>query len=163
MGGQRHAPAALSKGNKSRTHSTGGWAVLEGHLDGHGKSCPRRGSNPGPSSPPLAIRLCYPKKRQYRGKPQQDTCTQGRLVVNSIPGSDAVWFGRWVPIPRRKPLLPSSEQNSHSISKMESVTVPPIYTYAYLSTKPYDVTFHKTVTLISTFEQINLPNLEQEW
>jgi hypothetical protein len=37
VGGQSHFPAALSKGEKSRTHSTGGWAALEVHLDGQGE------------------------------------------------------------------------------------------------------------------------------
>jgi hypothetical protein len=81
----------------------------------------------------------------------------------SLPGSDAVWSGRWVSTPWKKLLLPSSEKNSQFISKMESVTVPPIYTYAYICTKLYDVTFHKTFTLTPTFEQIVLPNLQQEW
>jgi hypothetical protein len=40
---------------------------------------------------------------------------------------------------------------SHSISKMESGTVPTIYTYAYLSTKLYDVNSTKhTATDIRT-------------
>ena len=33
VGGQRHASAALPKGNKSRTHSRGGWERPRARMD----------------------------------------------------------------------------------------------------------------------------------
>ena len=40
MGGQRHAPAALSPGKRPGTHRIGGWVGLRAGLDGCGKSRP---------------------------------------------------------------------------------------------------------------------------
>lgn len=87
MGGQSHAPAALSKqtnlvpivmeaGQDSRPiwTGTGNLATTEAQTT----------DRPARSYAILNI-------RQYRGKLQQDTSTQGPLVVNiSLPGSDAV-------------------------------------------------------------------------
>jgi hypothetical protein len=56
MGGQHHAPAALSPGKRPRTHFIGGWVGPRAGLDGCRKSRSRRNSIPGPSSPqPVAI------------------------------------------------------------------------------------------------------------
>jgi hypothetical protein len=51
VGGQRHAPAALTPGNRPGTHCTGGWVGPKVGLDGCGNSRPHRDSIPGPSSP----------------------------------------------------------------------------------------------------------------
>jgi hypothetical protein len=40
VGGQRHAPSALSLGKRPVTHCTGGWVGLGVVLDGCGKSAP---------------------------------------------------------------------------------------------------------------------------
>jgi hypothetical protein len=45
VGGQRHAPAALTG-----THRIEGWVGLRARLDECGKSRPHRDSTPGPSS-----------------------------------------------------------------------------------------------------------------
>jgi hypothetical protein len=51
MGGQHHAPAALSSGKRSGTHCIGGWVGPRIGLDGFGKSRPHRDSIIGQSSP----------------------------------------------------------------------------------------------------------------
>jgi hypothetical protein len=40
VGGQRHAPAALPRGNRPGTHCIGGWVGPMAGLDGYGKSRP---------------------------------------------------------------------------------------------------------------------------
>jgi hypothetical protein len=65
VGGQRHAPAALSLGERPGTHVTGGWVGPRAGLDGNGKSRPplpgldlrtfQRGAVP--------TELSWPKKR----------------------------------------------------------------------------------------------------
>ena len=50
VGGQRHAPAALSPGKKPGTNRTGGWVGSMAGLDRCGKSRPHRDLNPGPSA-----------------------------------------------------------------------------------------------------------------
>ena len=50
VGGQRHAPAALSLGKRPGTHCIGGWVVPSAGMDGCGKSRPHRDSISGPSS-----------------------------------------------------------------------------------------------------------------
>ena len=46
VGGQRHAPAALSPGKGPITCSTGGWADPRADLDGRGISHPAPGFDP---------------------------------------------------------------------------------------------------------------------
>jgi hypothetical protein len=50
VGGQRHAPAALSW-ERSGTHRTGGWVGTTAGLEGCGKSRPHQNSIPGTFSP----------------------------------------------------------------------------------------------------------------
>jgi hypothetical protein len=50
MGGQRHAPAALTL-EKPGTHCTGGWVGPTAGLDKCGKSRPHRDSIHGPFNP----------------------------------------------------------------------------------------------------------------
>jgi len=51
VGGQRHAPAALSPGTRPGTHCTGGCVDPRSSLDGCGKSCPLPEFDPRPFSP----------------------------------------------------------------------------------------------------------------
>jgi hypothetical protein len=51
VGGQRHAPAALSPGKRPSTHCIGEEVGSRAGLDRCGKSRPHRDSIPGPSSP----------------------------------------------------------------------------------------------------------------
>jgi hypothetical protein len=51
VGGQRHAPAALSPGKRLGTHCKEGWLGPRASLDGCGKSRPHRDSIPVTSSP----------------------------------------------------------------------------------------------------------------
>ena len=51
VGGQRHAPAALSPAKRPVTHCIGGWVDPSAGMDGCGKFRPHRGSIPEPSSP----------------------------------------------------------------------------------------------------------------
>ena len=46
VGGQRHAPAALSPGRRPGTHCIGGWVGPKVGLDGCGKSRPPPGFDP---------------------------------------------------------------------------------------------------------------------
>ena len=46
VGGQRHAPAALTLGKRPRTHFTGGWVGATAGLDGCRKSRPPPGFDP---------------------------------------------------------------------------------------------------------------------
>jgi hypothetical protein len=46
VGGQRHAPAALSPGERPGTHCIGGCVVPRAGLDGCGKSRPTPGFDP---------------------------------------------------------------------------------------------------------------------
>ena len=50
VGGERHAPAALSSGKRPGTRCIGGWVDPRALLDWRGKSRPHRDSIPGPSS-----------------------------------------------------------------------------------------------------------------
>ena len=50
VGGQRHAPAALTR-ERPGIHYIGGWVGLRAGLNGCGKSRPHQDSMPGPSSP----------------------------------------------------------------------------------------------------------------
>jgi hypothetical protein len=51
VGGQCHAPAALSPGKRPGTHCIGGWVGSRAGLEGCGISRPYRDLIPGPSSP----------------------------------------------------------------------------------------------------------------
>jgi len=51
VGGQRHAPAALTPGKIPSSHCIGGWVNQRAGLDGCRKSCSHWHSIPGPSSP----------------------------------------------------------------------------------------------------------------
>ena len=51
VGGQRHAPVALSPGKIHGDHFIGGWVVSRAGLDGCGKSRLHRHSILGPYSP----------------------------------------------------------------------------------------------------------------
>jgi hypothetical protein len=51
VGGQLHAPAALTPGKRPGTHFIGGWVGPRTGLDGCEKSCPYRDSISEPSSP----------------------------------------------------------------------------------------------------------------
>jgi len=51
MGGQCHAPAALTTGKGYGIHCTGGWVGPRASLDCSGKSCPNWSSNTRHSSP----------------------------------------------------------------------------------------------------------------
>ena len=50
VGGQRHAPAALSPGERPGNHCVGGWVGPRAGLDGCGMSRTHRDSIPGPPS-----------------------------------------------------------------------------------------------------------------
>ena len=62
VGGQRHAPAALSTGKRHVTHNIGGWVGLRTGLDGCGKSRPPTGilSPDRPAHSESLYGLCYP-------------------------------------------------------------------------------------------------------
>ena len=51
VGGQRHTPAALPRGERPATHCIEGWVGPRAGLDGCGKSHPHQDSIHGPSSP----------------------------------------------------------------------------------------------------------------
>ena len=50
VGGERHAPSALSPANKPGTHCIGGWMGPRAGLDVYGKFRARRYSTPEPSN-----------------------------------------------------------------------------------------------------------------
>ena len=61
VGGQRHALAAFTPGERPGTHCTGVWVGPRSGLDGCGKSRPHRDSIPRPSSRSESLyRLSYP-------------------------------------------------------------------------------------------------------
>jgi hypothetical protein len=61
MGGQRHAPAALPPGKRTRVDCLGGWVGLKSGLDECRKSRPYRDSTPDlPARSESLYRLSYP-------------------------------------------------------------------------------------------------------
>ena len=89
MGGQRHAPAALTPGERLSTHCTGDWVGPRVGLDGCGKSRPYRDLNPGPSSPQHSRSYQFRRQTVILVVTIKFMITFQNLIINTCHGTES--------------------------------------------------------------------------